>query len=178
MNCKECIAYIEGKECKQHINDEEGNCVFFELYNEKDQDERYNKLPIVFQKRLTRFRTNNPNFKRQFEHYELFCCEEAIKIADFCKNNGYTIQQFYDDRKLQKGVIFEGHSINTFVISCKLAHHYITNMDYIILEHGALTSLVGCENYGCDNPPKQTTIELLSPEGKIKMQQHLKKERI
>lgn len=42
---------------------------------------KYDALPAEFQKRLDRFRANNPDFRWEYEPYELFCCEEAVKIA-------------------------------------------------------------------------------------------------
>ena len=44
---------------------------------------------------------------------------------------------------------FSGHSGNTFGSACRLANHYLTNQENVILEHGALVYLVGCEEYGC-----------------------------
>lgn len=45
-------------------------------------DVDYENLPDAFKKRIDRFRANNPDFRFEFESYELFCCMEAVKIAE------------------------------------------------------------------------------------------------
>lgn len=65
--------------------------------------------------------------------------------------NGY-------DHKLQRAVLptlFDGHSGNSFGMALRLAYHYLTNPENVFLEHGALTPLVGCDDYGCRHPRKK-----------------------
>lgn len=43
----------------------------------------------------------------------------------------------------------EGHSGNSFGVSCRLAYWFIKEPEYVYKEHGALCPLIGCKNYGC-----------------------------
>lgn len=173
--CKDCSRYKEGKDCHAESFDDKGKCFFFTLYDQKKQNDQYNALPPIFQKRIDRFRRNNSNFSRAFESYELCCCEEAVKIADFCKKNNRTVQEFHDNTVLQKGVIFDGHSGNSLGMACLLANYYLNQPDGVIIEHGSLAELTGCQEYGCEHPPSQRTIDDLSDEGKKKVIEAIKK---
>lgn len=117
----------------------------------RKQDAIYNKLPKVFKQRIDRFRAGNPEFRIEYEGYELFCCTEALKIARALKTKEEVLlfgQLNYDDQR--KRVKFsDGHSGNTFGMAVRLAHWYISNKDNVVKEHGALTPLVGCKDYGC-----------------------------
>lgn len=46
-----------------------------------DLDARFEALPPEFKQRIERFRENNPDFRQQYESYEMFCCTEAVRIA-------------------------------------------------------------------------------------------------
>ncbi len=50
--------------------------------NREEMDAKYGALPEVFRRRIDRFRGNNPDFRWMYEDYELFVCEEAVKIAE------------------------------------------------------------------------------------------------
>lgn len=54
--------------------------------NKEKLDAQYESLPSCFQRRVDRFRRNNPDFRWEFEPYELFCCTEAVKMADNATN--------------------------------------------------------------------------------------------
>lgn len=45
-------------------------------------DAAFAALPDVFQERILRFRKNNADFRRDYESYEMFCCTEAVTIAE------------------------------------------------------------------------------------------------
>jgi hypothetical protein len=45
-------------------------------------DADYEALPQVFRDRIDRFRANNPNFREEFESYEMFVCKEAVQLAE------------------------------------------------------------------------------------------------
>lgn len=45
-------------------------------------DADYEALPQVFKDRIDRFRHNNESFREEFESYEMFCCTEAVKLAE------------------------------------------------------------------------------------------------
>jgi hypothetical protein len=116
-----------------------------------ERDRRYEALPEIFRKRIDKFRRNNPNFRVEYEPYELFCCEEAVKIAAALKTPE-EIDRFYklpweEQRALVP--IDEGHSGNTFGCACMLAKLYLTRPEYVEQMHGALAPLVGSQEYGC-----------------------------
>jgi len=139
------------KEFKKSIElaDKEKKAKFKE--NKKNIDKRFKALPEVFQTRIMKFRNTNPDFRWQYEDYELFCCEEAIKIADHFKTPDaiYTWSKLpYEEQdKLYKAD--PNHSGNTFAFARRLAYLYLSNPDSVIKEHGALVLLVGCKEYGC-----------------------------
>lgn len=119
----------------------------------------YNKrikcLPSVFQRRIQKFQDTNQFYDRDYGFYELFTCEQAVIIADCFK----TIEAIDDfskqDWKHQKELcpaLGEGHSGNTLGFAKLLAKLYLTDPKGVILEHGALTPLVGCKDYGCPHP--------------------------
>ncbi len=120
--------------------------------NKQQLDEDYNSLPLVFQKRLDILRKNNPNFRWEYEHYEMFCCKEAIKIATVFKKpeelKAFSEADYKEQRKMLP-ILSRDHSGNTFGFACRLAYWYITEPDNVWKEHGALCPLVGCEDYGC-----------------------------
>jgi hypothetical protein len=123
--------------------------------NRATLDERFDALPAVFRERINKFRATNPEFRWRFEGYELFCCEEAIKLIDALKT-APAVREFQtlDHERQRKLVpaIGDGHSGNTFGVAVSLAHEYLVRPDRVVLMHGALTPLVGCEAYGCPHP--------------------------
>ncbi|PID52190.1 MAG: hypothetical protein CR972_02800 [Candidatus Moraniibacteriota bacterium] len=139
-------------------------------------DERFNKLPHIFQKRIEKFRKNNPDFRWKYEKYELFCCEQAIviynaintKLQQEAKDDGLTVEQYQKKYTMrvkflfhelsamsfeeQKEVIPEledNHSGNTFGTAMKLAFLYTFQPDSVAKLHGAMAPLVGSQEYGC-----------------------------
>ena len=123
--------------------------------NKKKYDAVYDSLPECYQKRIDKFRKNNPNFNRDFLPYELFCCTESLKIAKKLK----TVEQINNFRQMAWDAqrmlvdIDDGHSNNTFGCSVFLAKQYLTNPDDVDLIHGAMCPLVGCWDYGCSPKP-------------------------
>jgi hypothetical protein len=124
-----------------------------ELYkkNEKTYEAVYASLPECFQKRIDRFRANNLDFNHEYLEYELFCCTESLKIAKKLK----TVEQIDNWRQMawdaQRKIvdISPDHSGNTFGASVLLAKYYLTDVDNVVKQHGALCPLVGCKDYGC-----------------------------
>jgi len=138
-------------------------------------DRRYRALPEVFQRRLDKFRGNNPDFRWQFESYEMFCCEQAVLIANAalvlagaewakraggikCKDAkawaGEWVRKFNDmpideQKAAVPEVAYGDHSGNTFGCACRLAFLYLTQPEGVVQLHGALAPLVGSEEYGC-----------------------------
>ena len=123
-----------------------------EFEKEKDSlDAKYNALPKVFQERIDKFRANNPKFRVEYESYEMFCCEQAVEIANALQTKE-AIKEFADlDWKEQVKKVPNldgGHSGNTFGMSCRLAYWYLDNPENVAKEHGSLSVLVGSEEYG------------------------------
>lgn len=114
-------------------------------------DEQYSALPKCFQERIDKFRANNKRFRIDYESYELFCCEQAIFIANGCKTPE-EIKKFADknwnEQLKQVPELSEDHSGNTFGTACHLAYWYLSNPENVVKIQGALTPLVGSKEYG------------------------------
>ena len=137
----------------KYLKDEKAKKIKNYNKNIKKIEAEYNALPEIFRKRIDKFRKANEDFKYEYEGYEMFCCKEAVKIAkalktveaiDLWKDAPYEKQKTVVD-------IDDGHSGNTFGCACGLAKLYIQSPEYVLLAHGALTPLVGCEAYGCEH---------------------------
>ena len=120
---------------------------------EKNQlDSDYESLPDVFKQRIDRFRKNNPKFRVDYEGYEMFCCKEALKIAELLKTPE-AIKSFHDNASLEEQIklvptLSDGHSGNTFGCACILAYTYANQSDLVSKMHGSLSPLVGSEAFG------------------------------
>ena len=118
-------------------------------------DDDYDSLPIEFQRRISWFRAHNPDFRWDFEGYEMMVCVEAVRIAEALKTAA-KIRQFqkasYKRQREMVPEISDEHSGNSFGAAVQLAAYYVQNPLWVILEHGALTPLVGCDDYGCAHP--------------------------
>jgi hypothetical protein len=118
---------------------------------------RYDALPAEFRRRLDRFRANNPDFWWRHEPYELFTCEEAVKIARHVapleRQPDLLRAAFEKFNKApweeQRAVVSDGHSGNTMGAALRLAWLWRLTPDVVVVEHGALCPLVGCVEYGC-----------------------------
>jgi hypothetical protein len=126
-------------------------------------DRDYDALPDTFKERIDKFRRTNPDFRWQFEGYEMGCCTDAVKVASWCSvnriaeedgseptaaDNIIAFQKLPWDEQKKAGVS-DGHSGNSFGFVIRLAYLWVTNPGLVVQEHGALTPLVGCEEYGC-----------------------------
>lgn len=132
--------------------------------NKLKLDADYDSLPKVYQIRIDWFRKNNPKFRIDFEPYELFCCKESIKIAKALKtpNAIDEWQKLSYDEQIKAVKIDSGHSGNTIGCATLLAKLYCDRPRYVILAHGAMVCLCGCEEYGCLH--NQERIQLAEPE--------------
>jgi hypothetical protein len=119
--------------------------------NKAEMDKRYNSLPDCFKKRIDKFRANNDRFRIDYENYELFCCEQAVLIANACKSKeavkDFKAKKWDEQLKLVEG-LSDGHSGNTFGCACSLAYWYLEQPENVTKMHGALSPLVGSEEYG------------------------------
>ena len=138
----------------------------------EDLKKRIEKLPDVFQKRFKKFILTKPDFLEKHGSYELTCCEEAVNIAKQLK----TVENIFifknlsiEDKYKRVNFLNDGHSGNSFSNSLQLAYDYLNDPDSVIIQHGSLVHLVGCEEYGCPHPPPEYVIEMLSPEGQVKI---------
>lgn len=124
----------------------------FEATGRAKLDAQYAALPAVFQRRLDKFRANNPEFRWKYEGYEMFTCEQAVVIADALKAPD-AIRAWralpYEEQRAAVPGLADGHSGNTFGAACALAHWYLTQPENVVAMHGALAPLVGSEEYGC-----------------------------
>ena len=99
------------------------------------------------------FFMRRPEWGWDFGFYELFCCEEAVKIhgalgtADAIKE--FSAMGPGGQKSKVPGLAWDEHSGNTFGTAVKLAHCLASEPDLVPKMHGALCPLVGCAEYGC-----------------------------
>ncbi len=120
--------------------------------NKANLDAQYDALPEVFQRRIDRFRANNPDFRWKYEAYEMLVCTQAVEIAEALKTvDAIRAWKEMDFRKQKRLVpsLSDGHSGNTFGAACLLAILYLEQPDKVVQLHGALAPLVGSKEYGC-----------------------------
>lgn len=134
-------------------------------------DAQYAALPEIFRQRIDRFRANNPDFRWEYESYELFCCTEAVKLATYLRSveaaERYTQltqcsitdekERWYREWEEQKAIdkaagISDGHSGNTHGAMVSLAFWYLKQPEAVAKIHGALSPLVGSFAYGDIRP--------------------------
>ena len=97
--------------------------------NLSETDRRIAALPPLFQERIAKFqRDGGHEFRRDYEPYELFCCEQAVVIAD-ALHTGEAIIAFHaapwDEQKRLVPGVSDDHSGNTFGTACLLARAYV-----------------------------------------------------
>lgn len=138
--------------------------------NRRKLDRQFSSLPDVFQRRISWFRAWNPDFRWQNEGYEMMVCVDAVKIAETMKTvkgvQRFQRASWKKQREMVPG-LEEGHSGNSFGCAVLLAKLYLANPLYVIAEHGALTPLVGCEEYGCAHPRPSDVMDALKTEEEI-----------
>lgn len=150
-----CVYYRtpeeEAKRHRQWVAEEEAkDRAEFEKQRESI-DARYDALPECFRKRIDKFCDNNPEFRWKYESYELFVCEEAVKIAKALKTDkaiaDWKKGNPFSDSRVD---ISHDHSGNTFGFAVLLAHFFVRGEEEKIIGwHGALAPLVGSKEYGC-----------------------------
>jgi len=116
-----------------------------------EMDKQYNDLPKCFQERIDKFRRNNDRFRIDYESYELFCCEQAVLIANACKTPKEVRifkEKIWDEQVEQVKGLDDGHSGNTFGASCSMAYWYLEQAENVVKVRGSLSSLVGSKEYG------------------------------
>jgi hypothetical protein len=69
-------------------------------------DAQYDALPDVFKQRIDKFRNANPDFRWEYESYEMFCCTEAVAFAEAARQavdghaNDAEVDAFYGNVEL------------------------------------------------------------------------------
>lgn len=139
---------------------------------EQDRDKldaAYHSLPAIFQRRIDKFRRTNPDFRWEFESYEMMCCEDAVRIARYLMTTDDPeappvplapaadrwqvrfewFKALSFDEQVWNAGISDSHSGNSFGTALRLAWWYAVQPSMVELEHGALVPLVGCSRYGC-----------------------------
>ena len=100
----------------------------------------------------------------EFGPYELFCCEEAIKIATALgtedKVRVFGRLEHEEQKKMVPGLDYGEHSGNTFGTSVQLALFYVSRPEMLYKVHGALCPLVGCNTYGCWSTTSEAHVEV------------------
>lgn len=160
--------YIEGKGVTHYRTEAEEKAEHEQRVRERDEqraqdleeqgpvrDVRIRELPRPLRERIEYFQQATPNFRRDYETYELFACEEAAKIAAQFEGPNAVVR-LLDWRKLpyeqqREQIDFDkGHSGNTFSVAVLLAHRLLVDNEAdLTREHGAMCPLVGCVDYGC-----------------------------
>ena len=115
-----------------------------------DLDAQFAALPAVFQERIAQFRERGGDqWRVDHESYEMFCCTEAVKIAEWCLTNGRTIGQFREMSHAEQVAagLSDGHSGNTFGVACQLARLWPIRTAVLDMP-GALSPIAGAEASG------------------------------
>ncbi len=139
-----CLAEVE----KQHAKERADFYAKIVKHNAN-----YAALPIEMRRRVDGFRVMSPDWRWQFEAYEVFTLGEAVKIArtletpnavrEFAKLKTWVAQ------KRRVPSLGDDHSGNTFGAAIHFALVYMEKPELLPMDHGALCPLVGCEKYGC-----------------------------
>lgn len=124
-------------------------------------DAAYDELPENFRARLDRFRAGNPNFRWEHESYEMGCCTQAVSLAAYCAAQAElcpltpveVLKLAQDDAERRRTAgVSDDHSGNSMGMVFRLAFLQLEHPELVALEHGALTRLIGCRDYGCTHP--------------------------
>lgn len=126
-----------------------------------ERDRRRAALPEAFRLRLDGFEQARPEWRRDHESYELFCCEEAALIAAHFASRGNDIAErlalmnvfreasLEDEKAELPGLKYGEHSGNTWGCANFLAQLYLKEPELLPKAHGAICPIVGCQIYGC-----------------------------
>lgn len=142
---------VLAKEHEEYVKSQQEKQEAYFVKNKNKMDEEYESLPPVFKKRIDRFRKNNPKFRVKFEKYELFCCREAVKIAEKLQSSEEVLRFEklpYEEQIKEIPILSKDHSGNTFGCACYLAYWYLKSPEVVPAIHGALSVLVGSQEYG------------------------------
>lgn len=114
-------------------------------------DRSFLALPDVFQRRISRFRANNPDFRWKYESYEMWVCEEAVRFTTHFKTAEALLAwaKLPYDKQQETFSYSDGHSGNTYGCAVRLAELFITQPENVVWLPGAMAAIVGSKEYGC-----------------------------
>lgn len=114
----------------------------------------FEALPEIFQKRINRFKKNNPLFGLELELLEIFCCREAYKMIKGFKsekerNSFRTFYKIFSEH-VEIRVVSKMEPFFNATLKCTLAlvNDYLEDPERILHSDGALAEIVGSEAYG------------------------------
>lgn len=160
---------IEGKGTVRYRTEAEEEAEWQRRAEERDREKRADldehraerdlavrELPRPLRERIEGFQRAREDWRRDFEPYELFVCQEAAKVAEHFEgeNAVYRLNEWaelsYDEQRASWDGMSDEHSGNTFGQALALARMLLLHEDAEVQQmHGALCPLVGCEEYGC-----------------------------
>ncbi len=147
-------AELEADHAKWVAEKNERDKAEFEEQRE-ELDAKFAALPEAFQRRIRWFRDHNPDFRWKFEAYEMTSCVDAVRIFEALQTKE-AIKEFgamsFEEQRAAVPGISEAHSGNSFGMAVRLAWNYAHHPLLVVAEHGAMTPLTGCEEYGCAHP--------------------------
>ena len=130
---------------------------------------RVKVLPKPFRGRLNFF-LSQEGWGPEFGGYELFTCEEAVKVALHVSPTDKpqeAIRAFYDlPWSEQKDVLGEGHSGNTVGKACRLAVLYLLEPELVWKDHATACAFAGCQEAGCYSGLSEMEILVQATQGR------------
>jgi hypothetical protein len=124
------------------------------------RDARREALPEALRERLSVYETRNPDWRRDYEGYELFVCEEAAAMAahfagDFEALRAFAEKTVGEQKQALPSLKWDEHSGNTWGAAVSLAARLVRDPASVRDAHGALCPLVGCVAYGCPGADRE-----------------------
>ena len=117
-------------------------------------DRDYESLPGVLRKRIDRFRAANPDFRWEYENYEMFVCTQAAVLGAWVAQQPDPImaidawsKQAFAEKTATVPAWSDAHSGNTEGCAIALAWSLIDSPERVVMIPGAMTPLVGTVDY-------------------------------
>lgn len=127
-------------------------------------DADYHGLPWVLKKRIDRFRAANPNFRVEYESYEMFVCTQAVALAGWAETQTEPVaaidswkDQPYEVQVESVPEWSDAHSGNTHGCAVALAETLCTSNERAAVLPGALSPIVGTADYAANPAPSPST---------------------
>ncbi len=122
------------------------------LKNKDKLDADFDSLPKLFQEKIQKNRDSDPNYRIESESYDMFCYTQALEIAknlpkfkdipdiDVKERVKKFYEMSFEDQLKAIPTLNDGHSGNTFLVSCNLAAQYLSSAEYASNKIRALTN--------------------------------------